>query len=384
MVIWDPLGHDDAGSGEPEQGEASVAEVEHLTQLFARHPPEARQIEDLAYDLLTARGERLGDRLFPAHGRSLAPVLRTREDLRQFLAVLRDAYRAVEQCGTYDMPVSVDILERFVQAKAGYAAELEALLPAAPGLRRRLLARPRLAVRVVCVEDDNLRGAITASASLLEVLVESDEDAAALVELLSWVAGNHNLDAWQVMAALPQIKAIIEAASSAELFRFLVALIKKEEYLHSIDSPEWLREFAAYRHTFAANRFDSHRWMARLHEYASIVKHAAPWLTSERNAARIEQAFAAIYGQSYGYSDRDHDLKGMIPAVIAICAPLATSLDGFLRLCAAVPAILRALPEDSEETPVGYIHSYDTSDLEAQARAATSLDAFLAGLDLGT
>ncbi len=64
----------------------------------------------------------LGDGLFPAFGRCLAPVSRNRKDLRELPAMpLSSAERTTCR--------SVSTLERFAQARAGYAAELEALLP---------------------------------------------------------------------------------------------------------------------------------------------------------------------------------------------------------------------------------------------------------------
>jgi hypothetical protein len=42
-----------------------------------------------------------------------------------------------------------------------------------------------------------------------------------------------------------------------------------------------------------------------------------------------------------------------------------------------VPDVIRSLPEESVETPVGYCHYYDTSKLQERVQKARSLDEFL-------
>lgn len=250
---------------------------------------------------------------------------------------------------------------------------LEKLWPQAPLLRRRLEAPPKLAKKMLRIEDSSVVSALGHQSSMLDRLVKTDEDAGALVELLAGMAGNSEVDPTEALAALPRLGEIIGASTAAESLRFLASLITQGGHLSGIDSEEWLGAFEANYRTLVANGLDARKWIVQLSDYRELFPYASRWLTGEQAASQIVQAFEAIYGADYGYSDRAADLRRYIPDVFRICAPVVKDLGDFLRLCTAVPDVLRALPERSEETIVGYEHWYEADGLEACAVRAQDL-----------
>lgn len=115
------------------------------------------------------------------------------------------------------------------------------------------------------------------------------------------------------------------------------------------------------------------RRTARLKRHPFIKRRMLSWLNDDKEAALAEKAVDAIFALSYGYSDRDTDMKRVVPEVFDLCMPLVHNLGDFLALCAAIPGILRALPEDSQETILGYVHTYDLSTLASLAKRSAGV-----------
>ena len=101
---------------------------------------------------------------------------------------------------------------------------------------------------------------------------------------------------------------------------------------------------------------------------------------SEEDTRRIDAALEALYKVRMGYSDRHLDRQATIPEVFEVAHPLIRSTDDFVLLCEKTPAILKSLPEESIETPVGYNHTYDLSELRKRAGSTQTMEEFLSGV----
>jgi hypothetical protein len=131
----------------------------------------------------------------------------------------------------------------------------------------------------------------------------------------------------------------------------------------------------------AEKKANAQKWQAQLSKYTEyrkdVLKYASPWLVSDQSASQVKAGLDAIYGVVFGYSDRHLDMQAMIPEVFAICMPLVRDLAEFMALCERVPDLVKSLPEESRETPIGYCHSYDTRALKLCAEMASGLNEFL-------
>ena len=83
--------------------------------------------------------------------------------------------------------------------------------------------------------------------------------------------------------------------------------------------------------------------------------------------------------RALGYSDHQLALAWKMPDIFRLIKPLITSMEDLQRFCRAMPVIVKWLPYDSAESPVGYIHTIFTSSFANRVQASRTLDEFLQG-----
>ncbi len=352
-------------------------EPQRLEEFFQQHPQQAARLKELAGGLQT-RGENLGDRLLELYGAALAPALRTEEDLSTLIAVLEDTFLGDSHGSSRGLRLDAVVLQRFADANLRHEALLDELLPHAPALKGVLRQEKRLAVRLLCLGDTGVTTyGLGSHSQKIDGLIRSPDDARSLLDLC--VAMNHNN--WTifdyVLDAFPAIHALLGAGEFQRTVAFFLQLIQQKKDLNAF-APSWLENLKQRRRLLAKLGIaDVHIWTARLEPWGPLLPYALRLATSAADLERLEKAFRAIYSQDYGYTDRGADMTAMIPSVFNICSRLARTLDEYLALCAAVPGILRKLPETSESTPLGYSHSYDLHDLSLRAGHALDMNEFL-------
>ncbi|HOY67117.1 MAG TPA: ankyrin repeat domain-containing protein [Candidatus Ozemobacteraceae bacterium] len=114
----------------------------------------------------------------------------------------------------------------------------------------------------------------------------------------------------------------------------------------------------------------------RLGRYKDLLEFISPVVTTETELQATLFALGTLYSHSFGYSDRQLDMQALIPRIFGIARKRIRSTQDLLRLCAMLPRMMKDLPEDSVETPVGYMHHHDLSQLEARALIAKDMDEF--------
>jgi hypothetical protein len=177
------------------------------------------------------------------------------------------------------------------------------------------------------------------------------------------------------MPELPGILGVDSFTAVCDFLQKVFANMPRLNYIEQKVWVEWLRKGVATLPKDLDRRLD---WLAKLQRYYELLPGGCGFISSAEDAERVIAACAQLLNRSYGYSDADLDMKGYMPKVFAWTAHLVARVDGFERLCAAVPALIRSLPGESEATMIGWVHTYDGSRMEAIARTAEDLDQFLA------
>jgi len=116
----------------------------------------------------------------------------------------------------------------------------------------------------------------------------------------------------------------------------------------------------------------------RLGKYRHLQEFICPVVTTETELQATLFALGTLYSHHFGYSDRQLSMQALIPTVFGIARKHIRCTQDLLRLCAMLPRMLEALPKDSEETSVGYMHHHDLGPLEARALIAKDMDEFTA------
>lgn len=213
--------------------------------------------------------------------------------------------------------------------------------------------------------------------SRIAPLLKGPQDLDALAALLASAADTRRTLAAEFGDVLPALPSVIGSTTFAEVCGFVQGLIEDKQYLGSITSGMWMDGLKKVAAALPANLDGRLSWLAKLNRFADFLPAGIGWITTAEDASRVHAATAKVMGQSYGYSDRDLDLKRFLPRIFEWAARLVRNAGDFERLCAAAPALLDSLPETSEESPIGYIHSYDGSLIEKNAKEAADLAQFL-------
>ncbi len=121
----------------------------------------------------------------------------------------------------------------------------------------------------------------------------------------------------------------------------------------------------------------SEAFMERLDKYRNLCSFALPLISCEEDINRLMRALDTLHAYKFGYSDRHIAMKALIPEVFAIARRHVHSLEDLLLLCSQTPAIIEALPEDAEDSPVGRLYNYDLAKLRARGLLALNMSEFV-------
>jgi hypothetical protein len=342
-----------------------------LEALFKRFPKLAGSLENLSSRVLHY-GSPIQERFMEIVGAVLAGALKSEADLRELISVLKDAEQGARNGGTSGMGVSSDIFWRFAEVKNHFQAHLNAFFQDSPILEKMFAGLPGLGIRLLCLEDESLRYDMRHLTKDYETLIKTDEDALAFVKLMARSSQNPNVNGDPLLKVLPKAAKILLLKTGKAAFDFMLDLVKRGNYLHGVNEPEWLNKLRQQAKNLEKGT-TSLKAVTRLKEYDWVAGYAEPWITSDADAGKVERAFKKLFAHHYGYSDLQADMEGMVGTVLEICSPKVTSLAEFIRLCREVPRIIEGLPRDGESTPLGWTHSFDTSDLKARVGSAGSL-----------
>lgn len=117
-------------------------------------------------------------------------------------------------------------------------------------------------------------------------------------------------------------------------------------------------------------------WSGRFERYKEIYTFARPAIRTEEDMQRALKALDALYAHQFGYSDRHIAMQAVVPTVFEIVQRHIRTLDDLLLLCAELPRIIRNLPEDNDDSPVGKLYRYDLSALRARGLVALTMKEF--------
>lgn len=126
-----------------------------------------------------------------------------------------------------------------------------------------------------------------------------------------------------------------------------------------------------------AAKTDANVFSTCMGKYKDLCSFALPLLQSEDDLKKLMSALDKMFSHKFGYSDRQIDMQAMIPAVFEIARRHVHSLKDLLLLCAETPRIIAKLPEESEESPVGYMHSYDINALKVRGMISLTMAEFV-------
>ncbi|MBU1107340.1 MAG: ankyrin repeat domain-containing protein [Candidatus Riflebacteria bacterium] len=116
---------------------------------------------------------------------------------------------------------------------------------------------------------------------------------------------------------------------------------------------------------------------SRLGKYLDLCSFALSFIRSEEDLNCITSALDTMHAHNFGYSDRHIAMKAMIPQILEIARRHVHSLDDLLLLCSKTPDIIENLPEDSEDSPVGRLYSYDLAAVKARGLVALNMSEFV-------
>lgn len=212
---------------------------ESLTKLLRQYRKVVEESRLPCVALHDPSGENLWGTLFDLYGDLLAPVLKTGNDLQDLIAVLSD-YKASFDVTNKMLPGAV--LEQFVAAKSDPEKLFAEAGLSASRLKKRLSEHPRTLLRFLSLADSSVLKAVCANSAAVDSLISSKRDAQSFVGLLAVLVNNNQVDAANLIAALPQVAALTKKEVAADTFNLVRALISENNPL--LDSAFWLPRLA--------------------------------------------------------------------------------------------------------------------------------------------